>query len=194
MFGVMYNKYYKPFDGIVVDPYNPASTRTTYSLADRRVGSDLNLMVANLNKYFEDNNINAVLAKEEQDATIGVNFIGVMPSQNTRPKNIENRIFLMPFESEPFGANEETYYMAVEKLEDGTYEPFMYEGTQGLSETQVERGVSMPQMLIMKYSDIEEITFKEQDEQLAILEEQEIELYKKLREQLLYAPEIPSYP
>jgi hypothetical protein len=193
MFGVIYNKYYKPFDGIVVDPYNPASTRTTYSLANKRVGSDLNLMVTNLNQYFEDNNINAVLAKEEKDPFIGGSFKGMRPPTDS-PDDIENRIFLMPFESEPFGANEETYYMAVEKLEDGTYEPFMYEGTQGLSETQVERGVSMPQMLIMKYSDIEEITFKEQDEQLALLEEQQIELYQKLREQLLYAPDIPMFP
>ena len=194
MFGVMYNKYYKPFDGIVVDPYNPASIRTTYSLANKRVGDDLDLMVRNLNQYFDDNNINAVLAKEEQDATIGVNFIGVMPSQNARPKNIENRIFLMPFQAEPFGADEETYYIAVEKLEDSTYEPFMYEGTQGLSETQVERGVTATQMLIMKYSDIEEITFKEQDKLQAELEQQNIELMQKLREKLLFEPDIPMVP
>ena len=190
----MYNKFYKPFDGIVVDPYNPDSTVTTYSLANKRVGDDLGLMVRNLNQYFDDNNINAVLAKEEQDATIGVNFIGVMPSQNAKPKNIENRIFLMPFQAEPFGADEETYYIAVEKLEDSTYEPFMYEGTQGLSETQVERGVTATQMLIMKYSDIEEITFKEQDKLQAELEQQNIELMQKLREKLLLEPEIPMVP
>lgn len=202
-----YDNYYKPVDGIIVDPMNPTASRTAYSLENKRIGSNAEskaLFVTNLNTYFNDNNIPAYIGTVEDHFSDGnrhnlafsVGGMPAMPPSSDVAKSIgdRQRVYLMPIPNSPYGYStqidptskidgmtENTLYIGVVKNEKGEYEPYTY--TRQPNEQEKRDGIvsEVPEMMAFMYSDLDEITFAEQDKLEKDLQIKNLELANYLR-------------
>ena len=186
---------------------NPTASRTAYSLENKRIGSSAKskaLFVTNLNTYLNDNNIPAYIGTVEDHFADGnrhnfafsVGGVAVAPPSSDVSKSIgdRQRVYLMPIPNSPYGYStqidptskingmtENTLYIGVIKNEKGEYEPYTY--TRQPNEQEKRDGIvsEVPEMMAFMYSDLDEITFAEQDKLEKDLQIKNLELANYLR-------------
>ena len=206
--GVYYESYYKPTDGLIVDPYNPASDVSTFSFGNKRIGQDKKSktqFVSNSNKYLDDQGINAHIGSvsshfvdgNKHNLAFSVGGMPAVPATKDVQKSLQGkeRIYLMPIAGEPFGYSqyldpdsqvkgmtENTVYIGVVKNEVGEFSPYIYESADGLTAEDKKAGLTGPKMMIFQYSDLEQIGFAEEDRIAKVLEKKQIDFANYLRQ------------